>query len=285
LTRHVTGRECPKQFCRLIGSRTLLGQTLARIAPLIPPDRTVVVGARAHAGYLRREIRGPVPHTLLQPSNRGTGAAILWPAHWVRQRQPDAIVAVFPSDHFVGQDGVFLAHVSRAVEVVRACPELIVLLGMAPDGPEEGYGWIEPGRPVPAAPGCFHVHGFWEKPPAEHARALFRSGCLWNSLILVARAGGLCALGRSCIPDADAHVAALMARGEGEARAVRQAYARMRAVGFSRDVLEHGDEALTVLPVRGVLWSNWGTPERVVRTLRRIGVAPGWLEGWLARSA
>ncbi len=287
LTRHIVGHDCPKQFCPLVGARTLLGQTLARIAPLISAERTVVVGHRAHAGFPRRELRGPVPHVLLQPSHRGTGAATLWPAHWVRRREPDGIVAVFPSDHFVRPERAFLAHVARAVEVVRERPELIVLLGMTPDGPEDGYGWIEPGEAVPAAPGCFHVRGFWEKPSADRAHAFFRSGFLWNSLVVVARARALCALGRAYLPDVDAELAAIPAGADGEdgARAAGRAYARMRPANFSRDVLEPGGEALAVLPVQGVLWSDWGTPERVVRTFRRIGVAPAWLAGWLARSA
>lgn len=287
LTRHIAGHDCPKQFCAISGSRTLLRQTLARIAPLIPPERTVVVGNWAHAGYLRRELPGPFPHLLLQPANRGTAPGILWPTHWVSGRDPDAVVAVFPSDHFVHQERAFLAYVARAVRVVDERPELIVLLGMAPDGPEPEYGWIEPGEPVPAAPGCARVRGFWEKPPAEQAYAFFRSGFLWNSLIVVAHAQALRELGRTYVPDIDAPLTRIMARAEtgDEPWAVRRAYARMRQANFSRDVLERGDQALAVLPVRGVLWSDWGTPDRVVQTLRRIGAAPPWLDGWLARSA
>ena len=117
LTRYIAGDQCPKQFCKVTGGRTLLGQTLARIAPLIAPERTVVVCNRAHAGYLCRDLPGPVPQALLQPSNKGTGPGILWPVHWVSWRDPEAIVAVFPSDHFVLEQRVFLAYVAgrRAV--------------------------------------------------------------------------------------------------------------------------------------------------------------------------
>ena len=64
-----------------------------------------------------------------------------------------------------------------------------------------------------------------------------------------------------------------------------QAYALMRSSNFSRDVLARGASSLTVLPVYGVLWSDWGMPDRVVRTLRRIGASPPWLEAWSKRSA
>ncbi len=287
LARHIAGHDCPKQFCAVSGSRTLLGQTLARIVPLIPPERTVVIGNRAHAEYLRRELPGPVPHALVQPANKGTGPGILWPARWIATRDPDATVAVFPSDHFVHQERAFLAYVARAARIVHERPDLVVLLGMDPDSPESGYGWIEPGEPVWGAPGCAHVRGFWEKPPADLAGRFLRAGFLWNSLIVVARARALGALGRAYLPDIDARLAELEAQAgaEDEGWSLRQAFARMRPANFSRDVLERGDRAVAVLPVRGVLWSDWGTPERVVGTLRRIGASPPWLPAWLARSA
>ncbi len=153
LTKHIAGDDCPKQFCAVSGPGTLLGQTLARIALLIPPERTVVVGSRAHTGYLRRALPRPVPYALLQPANKGTGPGILWPAYWVSGLDSEAIVAVFPSDHFVYEERAFLAYVARAVRIVRRRPEMVVLLGVDPDGPEEGYGWIEPGESARGAPG------------------------------------------------------------------------------------------------------------------------------------
>lgn len=287
LTSYLTGGSRPKQFCVMSGSRTLLGQTLARIAPLVVPERTVVVGNRDHAGHLRRDVPGAVPHALLQPSNKGTGPGILWPAHWVSWRDPEAIVAVFPSDHFILQERSFLGYVAQAVRVVRQCRELVLLLGMDPDSPEEGYGWIEPGGPVAEAPGCFRVRRFCEKPKAEGARAFFRAGFLWNTLVMVARVEALKALGRKFLPDVDARLARVkgFAASEHEAWALRQAYALMRAASFSREVLERGVESLAVLPVYGVLWSDWGTPDRVLRTLTRINASPPWLEEWLERSA
>lgn len=287
LTRYIAGDHCPKQFCAVSGSRTLLGQTLHRIAPLIAPERTVVVSTRAYAGYVRREFPGPVPHALLQPFDRGTGPGILWPAHWLSWRDAEAIVAVFPSDHFVLQERAFLAYVAQAIRIVHRRPEAVVLLGMDPEGPEEGYGWIEPGEAVPEAPGCVRVQGFWEKPTAARARSFFRSGFLWNSLILVARVGALKALGRLHLPEVDARLSRIAAftGSEHEAWAVHQAYALMPSANFSREVLSRGAASLVVLPVCGILWSDWGTPDRVVGTLRRVGASPPWLQAWARHSA
>jgi mannose-1-phosphate guanylyltransferase len=224
---------------------------------------------------------------LLQPSNKGTAPGILWPAHWLSRRDPDAVVAVFPSDHFIHPEPAFLDHVARAVEIADHHPDLVVLLGVRPDRAEEGYGWIEPGEPVPGAAGCVRVSGFWEKPAAERAAHFRRRGFLWNSLILVARVQALKGLGSAHVPDIDARLTRMGAFADGphEAWAVEQAYLPMRAANFSRDVLERSVASLLVLPIREVLWSDWGTPERVVRTLRRIGTAPQWLAGWVTRPA
>jgi mannose-1-phosphate guanylyltransferase len=287
LTRFITGDPCPKQFCSVGGARTLLAETLARIGSVIPPERTVVVGNRIHAGYFHRELPGPTPRVLLQPSNRGTGPGILLPVHWVSWRDPEALVAIFPCDHFVLQERAFLAHVAHAVRIVRRRPELVVLLGMEPDGPEDGYGWIESGEPVFEGAGCCRVQSFREKPTAQEAHAFFRSGFLWNSLIIVGRVGVLKALGREYVPGVDARLSRIQAfaGSEYEAWAIQQAYALMRPANFSRDVLEPGARSLTVLPVRGVLWSDWGTPERVIRTLDRVGTSTPWLQAWSKRSA
>ncbi|HEX7128246.1 MAG TPA: sugar phosphate nucleotidyltransferase [Thermodesulfobacteriota bacterium] len=286
LTRHITGEDRPKQFCPLTGSRTLLGETLDRIGALIAPERTLVVGSRAHAAYIERELSTGVPHTLLQPASRGTGPGVLWPVRRVARRAPEAVVAVFPSDHFIGGARAFLTYVRRAVEIVRTEPDLVVLLGVEPDGPDGSYGWIEPARPLPAAPDCFRVRTFWEKPDAVRARIFFDSGFLWNSFVIVARAATLAALGRRCLPDVDACLAGIDAAAGGaadETRAAERAFAAMREANFSEEVLARAADSLAVLPVRGVRWSDWGTPERVVKTPLEINAAPRWLPAWEAR--
>ena len=102
LTRYLYGDERPKQYAVLTGSKSLLRQTLERVARLIPPSRIVVVAQASHDRYLGAELTGfPQVHVLSQPSDRGTAAGVLMPAHWIRARDPRAVVAVFPADHFI----------------------------------------------------------------------------------------------------------------------------------------------------------------------------------------
>lgn len=82
LVRQVLGDDRPKQYVRLLGSRTLLRKTLDRIALAIPRTRTLVVTVRRHAGYIAEEFAGAAqPTVLAQPLDRGTAAGVLYPAH------------------------------------------------------------------------------------------------------------------------------------------------------------------------------------------------------------
>src|SRR6185369_5098247 len=148
LTRMICGDERPKQYVTLTGTRSLLQQTLDRAGRAIPPERTVVIGAEAHAGYLAATMTGHGATVLLQSADRGTAAGVLLPVQWIRQRAPDAIVAVFPSDHLVLEEDAFMDRVAQAAAFVDEHPGRIVLLAVPASGAETEYGWIVPGPPL-----------------------------------------------------------------------------------------------------------------------------------------
>ena len=287
LTRHLCGDERPKQFSPLLGTRTLLGQTLDRVGRLIPLDRTVVVSLQAHARYLERELgERPRPHVLSQPESRGTAAGILLAAQWIETRDPGATLACFPSDHLVLEEAAFMEHVGELALFVGREPRRIVLLGAPPSQPETEYGWIEPGELV-GGTGQGPVHAiqrFREKPSKEAAEALLRGGGLWNTFVFAARATALLAAGRECAPALYDRLAALraFAGDEHERWALRHAYALAPTVDFSRSVLEVCPQMLAVSRLPGLTWCDLGSPERVVTMLARLGVSAPWLATYTA---
>ena len=148
LTRLICGDDRPKQYVPLLGSRTLLEQTLERLARLVPPQRTVIVGHERQASYLAAlGIDRSGLTVLLQPENRGTAAAILLATHWTLRRDPEALVGVFPSDHFVLEEGLFTGCVREAAYASRTLGGRMVLLGAHPTDADPEYGWVEPGPP------------------------------------------------------------------------------------------------------------------------------------------
>src|SRR5262249_22445108 len=133
-TRHVYGEDRPKQYAVLTGGKSLLRQTLDRVQLLIPPERTVVVSMAGRGAYLDAELRSSprAPHVLTQRKARGTAAAILLAAHWIRAKDPNAFLVVLPSDHFVADDRIFTDHIRELIEAAHGHPGRIVLLGAEP---------------------------------------------------------------------------------------------------------------------------------------------------------
>src|SRR4029077_7939727 len=100
---------------------------------------------------------------------------------------PNATVAMFPSDHYVRDSGAFHRSIERMRRVVTRLPQKIALLGARPAPADSGYGYITRGRPLRPGDDAFAVLAFHEKPAARVAADLVRLGALWNTLVMVAR--------------------------------------------------------------------------------------------------
>lgn len=288
LTRLVCGDDRPKQYAPIVETQSLLQRTLDRIARAVPVARTLVVTCGDQVHYLVRDLVGrDAPQVVTQPEDRGTAAAILWAAHSVSWREPESVVAVFPSDHFVLQEDVLMEHVAAVAAFVRREPRWLVLLGARPIGPEPGLGWIEPGDLLGMAADepVWGVRRFWEKPAAEVARACLAAGALWNTFMLVSPVSRLLELGRSQLPVLSDRLARLerFVGTADEAWALRQAFALAPRADFSCEVLEACPDGVAVSRLPPLLWSDWGTPDRVISTLKLLEIHPPWLEQLEAR--
>jgi mannose-1-phosphate guanylyltransferase len=289
LVRQVLGADRPKQYVRLLGARTLLRQTLDRVAMAIPEERTLVVTVRRHAGYIAEEFAGRShPRVLAQPLDRGTAAGVLYPAHWIAWRNPEATVAIFPSDHFLLGEMSFMAHVAEVSAWVERHPERLVLLGAQPTSPEAEYGWIEPAEKLgDLSTGAIQsVRQFWEKPSAARARACLGAGHLWNTSVVIGKVTTMVQTGWQALPDLSDRLAHIepFAGSPDEAEAVRQAYELMPRANFSKDVLEASPDALAVSRLPRIVWSDLGSPHRVMEAVTRMRVRPEWAETLAASS-
>lgn len=278
LTQRLTGDGRPKQFCRLLGSETLLGATRRRADLVTRPDRQIVVVTRIHEPYyadLAREL--PPGRLLAQPRNRGTAPAILLGTLGVESLDGDAPIVVMPSDHVVDDEAEFMAAVSEAVEVVQVSPDRVVLLGIEPRSAEPDYGWIQPQPSTGTSVGG--IRRFWEKPSQALARILLERGCLWNSFVMVGGATAFRTLVESTEPDLAAALRPLapLLGTPAESAALDHAYASLPTIGFSEAVLTRAPERLAVLRVKDVGWSDLGNPQRVLESARRRGDEPSWL--------
>lgn len=274
LTRDIAGDDRPKQFCPLVGEDTLLTQTRRRAALVVPAHRTLVVVNRAHERFytpLLADLRTPA--LVAQPENRGTAPAILYALLVLAGRQAGAdTVGFFPSDHYLSDDVAFMRQVEHAFDGCARRPDLVTLLGIAPDRAEPSYGWIEPGEPVVGAgSGLLEVRRFWEKPAAAEAECFREQGWLWNSFVMVGRVSTMLALLRLAVPDLYRSFAEITPALDmvGELPVLERLYCGLPSVDFSRQVLTVRPDRLAVLPVGGVHWNDLGDPERVLATRRR----------------
>lgn len=278
LMRRLTGTDLPKQYCAVIGRRSMLQHTWDRVATVIPRDRIVTVITRHHLDQAWAQLQEwPTEQLLIQPSNRETAPGLLLPLLAIRARDPRATVAIFPSDHFILEESVFMGHVEEAVRFLADHPSLVLLLGIPPDRPESGYGWIQPGEELARRMGfgLFRVLRFSEKPDPSVGDQFFLQGGLWNSLVLVGRLDTFLRHIEQVLPELWASFQAV-ASALGtvtEARVLEEAYRAIPAMNLSAHLLQQIPHHLGVVPVKAVHWCDWGDEARIFETLTRIGKA------------
>ncbi len=270
------GFHRPKQYCAFLGERSMLEHTIDRTAGLILPERLVTIIGRGHWAHLEEPRRQSVPGMIIeQPGERDTGPGVFLPLTYVMALEPEATVAVFPSDHFIFPKTEFQRLVEQAFDLAEFLQDRIVLLGAAADRPEPEYGWIEPGRALEEGPlrSACAVERFVEKPDLRTADSLFRRGCLWNTLIMVFKGKALWSMGQALFPKMlhrfeSLRLALIGGGGAPEAAAV---YEGMERVNFSSGLLARLPAKTVVVPMHGVLWNDWGRPERISETLAAMG--------------
>lgn len=259
------GRPTPKQYCSLRGGRSLLGDTLARATRLVPRERQLVIVAEHHRPLWRDELaHHPPENVIVQPRNRGTSAGILLPLLALLERDPGARVLLLPSDHHVADEGVLASALRRALRTLEEAEAPVTLLGIGPDAPETGYGWI-----LPAGTGG-SIERFVEKPDAAEAARLQARGALWNSFLLAARGTTLLRLYRRRLPRLMAELGAAFGRPEARERRLAALYESLEPGDFSRQILQGSEPELRLEVVPPCGWTDLGTPERVAACLAAL---------------
>jgi len=277
-TRKLYGHHVPKQFCPLFGGKTLLEQTMRRVSLVVPPSQTITVLNRAHKRFYSPLLNATdYRNRIVQPENRGTAPAIICALFRLIETGHPGPVAIFPSDHFVSDDSIFMRHVLMAMRAVEAAPQLSIMLGIAPDSPEAEYGWIAPGArvdvPLPGVNPISRVRRFLEKPSPAVARQLYDSRYLWNSFVLVGNATTLVSLIARAVPelyDAFEGVRPFFG-GAVEEEILGLVFRRLPPVDFSGHVLAKLPTEFSVMTVRGVAWSDLGDPKRMSAAISSSG--------------
>ncbi|MCZ6824579.1 MAG: sugar phosphate nucleotidyltransferase [Gemmatimonadetes bacterium] len=191
--------ERPKQLLPLGTDRPLIVDAVERAVALAGPERVLIVLGTHLVDPVLKALPNLEPANLLvEPEARGTGPALAWAAHVIAERDPEGVMVSLHADHVIEPLDEFLDTISRGVAATGG--GRLLCLGIEPDRPETGYGYVRLGAEL--APGVFAAAEFVEKPPLETARAYVDSGeYLWNSGIFIWRAADLLAAIRTLAPE------------------------------------------------------------------------------------
>ena len=175
----------PKQFLPLVTGAPLLVDTVRRLAPAVPPERTLVITNASHVDAVRALVPTVPPNNVIgEPRAAGTAPALTWAALEIDRRAGDAeVMLCVHADWAIGDDAEFRATLERAAQAAEH-HDALVTVGVVPARPDPGLGYIQPGEHVD---GASRVTRFVEKPDRATAERMVREGYLWNSGIFVWR--------------------------------------------------------------------------------------------------
>jgi mannose-1-phosphate guanylyltransferase len=233
----------PKQLLPLAGDseETLLAATVRRLSPLVTEDRIFVVTGEHLADATAKAVPGvPRAQILCEPAPRNTAPCIAWATATIARLDPDALVAVLPSDHFIGDEGEFRSVLDRALKT--AATGRVTTVGILPTRPETGYGYIEVGDDIDGvSTGAKSVVRFVEKPDRARAETFLAGGRhVWNAGMFFFRASDMAQLVERHLPEIAAGVGKIdeAARAGKETEVLRSVFPTLPSVSIDNGVME-----------------------------------------------
>ena len=161
--------ELPKQFLNLIDEKTMIQLTYERLLEIIPKERIFVVTGEKYTSLVKEQLNDlPVRNIIVEPTGRNTAPCILLASIYIKQLYKDATIAVLPSDHAIANKEEFCRILQIANNYVKnENKNAIVTIGITPNRPETGYGYIKYEQ---SNDNVIKVERFVEKPDLETAK-------------------------------------------------------------------------------------------------------------------
>jgi len=255
--------------------------SLRRALAVTSRKRIVTAVTDEHRYWWEREFLA-LPHSplVVQPCDRGTGLGVLLPLLVISRTDPEAGILFLPSDHYVEHEDLLAEYLRDATAPDVMDSDKLTLLGISPNAPDSGFGYLSP---VPLSPvpdsgvGVRPVLEFVEKPHRTMAAELIRAGSVWNSGIVAGRVSQFLALypqhTRQMILDLQA-IVARWSDSRIPSAELASLYAHHPAFDFSTDVLQKHPHSLQFLTVPPCGWNDVGTPERLAIAFDRAASRP-----------
>ena len=258
----------PKQFLTIFGKRSLIQSTLIRFKPIVNWEDIYVVAKKTQEEEIKKHIlEVPQENLLFEPFGKNTAPCIGLAAIVIHKKDPDGIMIVSPADHFVKKEAVFRRTVDAAVKLASE-KEGLVTIGISPDRPATGYGYIQIGEKVDSInkTEVFSVKTFAEKPDVATAQRFLESGdFFWNSGIFIFRISVFLKALEEFLPDLYESLLEIQSHiGKSDYEEVLQrVYKQIRSISIDYGVME---KAKNVYLVKGnFVWNDLGGWEQMYK--------------------
>jgi mannose-1-phosphate guanylyltransferase len=252
----------PKQMLSLFDERSLFQTAVNRLEGLFPPERILVVTVQEQAAALQDQARNiPAGNFLIEPMPRGTASVVGLAAIALKQRDPQAVMAILTSDHYMKNEVRFRQVLETAYQVAQ--DGYLVTLGVEPTFPATGYGYIQQGEKIGMYQEmeAFRVLRFKEKPdPATAARLLQSGDHVWNSGMFIWRVEQILAEFNRQMPDLASGLQSIAAAWQSPQReaVVQQVWTQLKSETIDYGIME-GAQNVAVVPAAGIGWSDVGS--------------------------
>ncbi len=252
-------RKRPKQFLDILGTgRSLLQMTFDRFREFAEPSQFVVITYRKYLHLVKEQLPElDNQQILVEPLRKNTAACIAYACYKIHSIDPHATLVVTPADHLVLQEGKFAKTISQAI-VAAQTPKRLITLGITPNRPETGYGYIQyledPNSDV------MKVKTFTEKPNLKLAKTFIDSGdFVWNSGMFVWKTNSLISAFEKYMPDlAEVFDEGLAIFGsEEESAFISRAYGQLKSISIDYGIMEKSNQVYVLPSDFG--WSDLGS--------------------------
>jgi len=250
----------PKQFLNLFGDRSMLQMTVDRIEKLVPDERILVITNDHYVDLVRDQLPNlPEQNIVGEPVARNTAPCVAYAAGMLQQRDPDATMIVLPADHYIRQTDRFITILETAA--AKAQEDCLVTIGIRPDRPETGYGYIEfdpeSGETVEGME-IKSVNKFTEKPDEETAETFINAGnYLWNSGMFIWKATTIIDRFGKQQPDIFKQIRELEGADPADPAVLRNFYENCPSISIDYGIMEHAERVFVVPGEFG--WNDVGS--------------------------
>lgn len=260
--------EKPKQFLKLLGEDTMLQMSVKRLENLIPLERIFIVTGKRYMDLVKEQLPN-LPHgnIIIEPVGKNTAPCIALSAFHISKIYEDATIAVLPSDHIIKDEESFLKVLNSANEFIESNKNAIVTIGMKPDRPETGYGYINYSDIHCGINDCEvrTVKRFVEKPDFHKAKEYLEEGnYLWNGGMFIWKAANILRLTRLHLANTFEVLSEIAASSkENYEKVLEEKYDNIDSISIDFGIMEKVEDIYVIPGDFG--WDDVGSWEAVER--------------------